>query len=815
MLSLRHLRLGILTLAITATVLAVMAASGLHVETDLVELLPRTTPGSPSLATTARDMEPLEKVVLVLTLPQGPAAGMDLTDLGCRARDLLIPSDLFLSVRCGWSAKDEDFFLHWILPRSVLYQNEAEVRSLAEALAPDAVAQRLAGLRRELQGITGLLSSPFLRADPLGLAPDAWQLALHGPLTRSLVSRAGDRTLIFASMVDTEDAAGTGRSLRELLSRVSAELSAEVHLPVHLEGIGAPFYAEAYESTIRREVATTITLSAVAIALLLISYFGSLRLPIAVVAGVGAAVTWTGGILFLTHGHLSFIAISMGAILIGLGVDYGIHVGNDMQCLRASGTSGPKALATALRIHRMAILSSAATTFVGFIVLTLSTFRPLRELGTLIPLGISLILLGFTLVTLPILLSPNSASSLRTSPVRRVLRRAVHGVVRTAESHPLAILLLFALVTGVLASGLKRLEFQSDFHLFRPPVPELDQLERSLREDFSLSTGTTRILVHSSSLDMALEVAAGLTDALTRSDPDALPPLSPTPWLLGGKTIREHQQRLSSEITMETVARLRRQFAHAGLREDGFPEFFSTLDAIAQGRPLAAIPREEWPDWLGELVHEKTGEATVTLVLAGDGPVVASRADQAMARFSAPASTRIVLFSLPRVGRAIQMTLRTELRRLMGWSILGICITLLISFRGHLGWTALSLVPAAAGVLWLLGICAWASIPLNLFTVATFPVLVGIGIDDGLHVVHGAARAGSVANATLQRAEAMTMTTLTTMIGFGSLGLSSMPAISRGGPLIAVGVGLCLLLTLTLMPALDRGILRRLRSDRR
>ena len=48
MLSLRHLRFGILTLAITATVLAVMATSGLHVETDLVELLPRTTPGFPS-----------------------------------------------------------------------------------------------------------------------------------------------------------------------------------------------------------------------------------------------------------------------------------------------------------------------------------------------------------------------------------------------------------------------------------------------------------------------------------------------------------------------------------------------------------------------------------------------------------------------------------------------------------------------------------------------------------------------------------------------------------------------------------------------
>jgi hypothetical protein len=124
-------------------------------------------------------------------------------------------------------------------------------------------------------------------------------------------------------------------------------------------------------------------------------------------------------------------------------------------------------------------------------------------------------------------------------------------------------------------------------------------------------------------------------------------------------------------------------------------------------------------------------------------------------------------------------------------------------------------MPAALGVLWLLGLCAWAGIPLNLFTVATFPMLVGIGIDDGLHVAHGAVREGSVTTATYHRAEAMTMTTLTTMIGFGSLAFSSMPAVSTGGPLIAAGVGLCLLLTLTLPPALDSGILRRLSSQRR
>jgi hypothetical protein len=91
------------------------------------------------------------------------------------------------------------------------------------------------------------------------------------------------------------------------------------------------------------------------------------------------------------------------------------------------------------------------------------------------------------------------------------------------------------------------------------------------------------------------------------------------------------------------------------------------------------------------------------------------------------------------------------------------------------------------------------------------PVMLGIGIDDGLHVAHGVRRepGAGVAGAVRGAGRAMVLTTLTTCAGFGSLGLSQIPGLRRGGLLIAAGVAACLLATLLVLPALEAATRRK------
>ncbi len=117
------------------------------------------------------------------------------------------------------------------------------------------------------------------------------------------------------------------------------------------------------------------------------------------------------------------------------------------------------------------------------------------------------------------------------------------------------------------------------------------------------------------------------------------------------------------------------------------------------------------------------------------------------------------------------------------------------------------------GSVCLLGVWGFLGRSIDLITLVVFPILLGIGIDDGLHAVHGTRGTSPhpLADAVSISGRAMALTTLTTCVGFGSLMLSRVPGLRSGGALVAAGVVACLIATLVVLPAWDRAtsIIRR------
>jgi predicted RND superfamily exporter protein len=137
-----------------------------------------------------------------------------------------------------------------------------------------------------------------------------------------------------------------------------------------------------------------------------------------------------------------------------------------------------------------------------------------------------------------------------------------------------------------------------------------------------------------------------------------------------------------------------------------------------------------------------------------------------------------------------------------------VALVVLLSFRFRLLSGLLSLAPVSLGCLWTLGGWGWIDGRLDLFSLSVLPILLGIGVDDGLHAVHGAhletAPRRQLLASVRRISRAVTLTTMTTAVGFGSLVLSSVPGLRRGGLLVALGVVFCLVATLFVLPALDR-----------
>ena len=113
-----------------------------------------------------------------------------------------------------------------------------------------------------------------------------------------------------------------------------------------------------------------------------------------------------------------------------------------------------------------------------------------------------------------------------------------------------------------------------------------------------------------------------------------------------------------------------------------------------------------------------------------------------------------------------------------------------------------SLLPAACALVWLLGIMAVTGMPLNLLNVTAIPLVVGLGVDDGIHLVHRRRMGRSGATVVRHIAGAVLLTTATTATGFLSLSAARTPALRSMGYVGAIGLTAAMALTLWVLPAI-------------
>ena len=84
------------------------------------------------------------------------------------------------------------------------------------------------------------------------------------------------------------------------------------------------------------------------------------------------------------------------------------------------------------------------------------------------------------------------------------------------------------------------------------------------------------------------------------------------------------------------------------------------------------------------------------------------------------------------------------------------------------------------------------------------PLIIGIGIDDGVHIMHRWIHEGrdKIHIIFASTGKAILLTSLTTMLAFGSMMFSAMPAYSWFGTQLFIGVGACFVTTVLVLPGI-------------
>ena len=145
--------------------------------------------------------------------------------------------------------------------------------------------------------------------------------------------------------------------------------------------------------------------------------------------------------------------------------------------------------------------------------------------------------------------------------------------------------------------------------------------------------------------------------------------------------------------------------------------------------------------------------------------------------------------------------LRSSYEKSAWYALAAISLMVFFHFKSPVC-VVLSLIPVGLGFFWMVGFMGWRGIDFNPANIMTLPLVVGIGVTNGIHILNRFAEERDPGILGKSTGKAVLVSGLTTIAGFGSLVIAQHRGISSLGFTMAVGVTTCMVVGLTFLPAL-------------
>ena len=570
--------------------------------------------------------------------------------------------------------------------------------------------------------------------------------------------------------------------------------------------------------------------------------FRSLRVVSAAAVTLLVGFAWTAAYATLVVGRLNVVSIAFAVLFIGLGVDFLIHLGMSIVARLREQASLQRAVEESVESLGSALLLCAATTSIGFMAFLPTDYRAVSELGLIATGGMGVIFV-LSLTLFPSLMS----TFLRGEALEELRRRAPFRLRFPVSRHPGRVV-VFAILLGLLgASALPRLELETNVVAIRDPDTESVRAFEDLLDSDLTTPWYLDLLVPSlaQAQRLAAEVAElptveraiSLADYVPADQEEKLEILADVALMLDLPESAASTAKRDFEEQVRSLRRLEEALRPAHLEEAGpgiagsaerlrsqLEVFLAELEGDAQREaaldrldaqlvaPLAgqiqrlrrnvettSVSFETLPTTLVERMVAEDGTARVQVFPRED---LTDR--DAMIRFVE--SVRPIwpdITGLP--VNLVESSYATwqSLREALLGAFLAIFALLWLLWRRP--WDAmLVMLPLMSAVGMTAAASAWLGWPLTFVNICVLPLLLGIGVDSGVHMVHRARQAGSQGEALLESttAQAVFFSALTTLATFGTLVLSNHRGIASLGELLVLGMIFTLLGNLVLLPAL-------------
>lgn len=680
-------------------------------------------------------------------------------------------------------------FVHNNLP---LFLDEKDYDAIQDKLQKGSIASAVAGNYKTIISPTGIVTKDFILQDPLGISfiglrklqqlniGDDFQLENGFVMTKDK-----KKLLLFITpnLPSSETEKNTFFVAR--LNSIKNHLNQQFKTKAEANYFGSTLIAVANANQIKSDIIMTTSVAMVSLMLILILFYRKIYIPLIVFLPTVFGGFFAVALLYFIKGTISAISLGIGSILLGITIDYSLHI--------LTHYKHNIDVKTLYKDITMPLIMSSTTTAVAFLCLLFVKSEALKDLG----LFAAIIVVAsavFSLLFVPHLYNPNAENGAhKKNIIDNLSGFSFHKNKFLIGSCIIIIIVCFFTYNKVV--------FNNDLSQLNFVPKEIRAAEKELEESSNITSKSIYLASYGNSLEEVLQNNSQLFSSLSKQKENQK---ILTYSSIGGIVIseKEQQKRIDKwnsfwDENKKTVliSNLISEGTKFGFKPSTYHHFFEHLNTTF--KPLTF---EEYAKLnalqLKEFVTEKQGFFTVSTFVK----VSNEQRDTFVKSMSSEA--HLMVIDRQQMNETFLGELKTDFNTLVNYSFIAVVLILFFFFR-RIELVIISCIPIIITGVVTAGIMGIFNIQLNIFSVIVCTLIFGHGVDFSIFMTSALQKEYTNGkNEIAIYRTSIILAAITTILGIGALVFAKHPALISISSVSLIGVFAALIITFIFYPIL-------------
>ncbi len=671
-----------------------------------------------------------------------------------------------------------------------LFLDENDYKEIERRLNKDSIAKQVENNYVSLVSPTSLVTKDFIKKDPLGITflgikkLNALNVGKDFKLEDNyIVTKDGKNLLLFIEPKNKSNDTKNNEAFVNRLNEIKDNLNKKFNGKTEISYFGSPVIAVANAQQIKKDIQNTVIISMTLLLILLIYYFRNFLTPIIVFVPTLFSVLMALMVLYFIKDKISAISLSVGAILIGITIDYALHIlthykhNNNIEELYKEITEP--------------IILSSATTAVSFLCLVFVRSEALKDLGLFASITVLFSSVS-ALIIVPQLYHPKEKEGkVKTNFIDRI------GHYPYEKNKPLIIGCSLVIIACLF--GFRHVGFNEDIGDLNYIPEDLKISEAKLEKLSDITSKSIYTISYGDSEEEALSRNSDLSHFLAEEKKEGKI-LSYNS--LGNIILSDKDQEKKVKVWQNfwnknkkdaTISELVSNGNKFGFNASAFDQFSENLNKVYPTLSLkdySTVKALQIPDF----ISQENGFYTISNVVKVD-----ERKRDAFIRDTEKRHD-VIAIDRQQMNENFLGLLKRDFNTLINYSLLAILITIIVFFR-NFELTLLTMFPIVLTGVVTAGILYFSGLELNIFSTVVCTLVFGVGDDFSIFLTKAMQKEHTTGKNELPTYRiSIILAVFTTILSIGSLIFAKHPALHSLALVALIGMLSVIIITSTLYP---------------